>query len=66
MDGLDVLRALKAGHPEIQVILLTGHGSTRDGMDGMRYGAFDYLMKPLKIEDLISKMEEAIESTEST
>lgn len=59
MGGLEVLRRIRSGHPETQVILLTGHGSTRDGMEGMRQGAFDYLMKPLKIEELIAKLQEA-------
>jgi DNA-binding response OmpR family regulator len=60
MSGLEALRAIKGAHPEVQVILLTGHGSTRDGMEGMRHGAFDYLMKPLKIEELMAKLNEAI------
>lgn len=59
MGGLEVLRRIRSSHPGTQVILLTGHGSTRDGMEGMRQGAFDYLMKPLKIEELIAKLEEA-------
>ena len=59
MGGLDLLRLVKARHPGIQVILLTGHGSTRDGIKGMRLGAFDYLMKPVRIEDLIEKLHSA-------
>ncbi|EPR37450.1 response regulator receiver protein [Desulfovibrio sp. X2] len=61
MKGLDVLRAVKVRHPEIQVILLTGHGSTKDGMEGMRQGAFDYMMKPLSIDALLGKIAEAME-----
>jgi DNA-binding NtrC family response regulator len=64
MGGLETLRAIKAGHPEVRVILLTGHASTRDGMEGMRQGALDYLMKPLKIEELMSKLEEATPNSE--
>jgi DNA-binding NtrC family response regulator len=60
MGGLETLRAIKAAHPEVRVILLTGHGSTRDGMEGMRQGAMDYLMKPVKIEELMKKLEEAV------
>lgn len=59
MSGLDVLKYLKGIDRDIPVILLTGHGSTREGMEGMRLGAFDYLMKPLNIEELISKMKKA-------
>jgi FixJ family two-component response regulator len=40
---------------------LTGHGSTRDGIEGMRLGAYDYMMKPLNIDTLIEKMESAID-----
>jgi len=56
MGGLEVLRQIKRSHPHIQVILLTGRGSTTDGIKGMRLGAFDYLMKPVGIESLIQKM----------
>ena len=61
--GLDVLQQIKSRYPKIQVILLTGQGSTRDGIKGMRLGAFDYLMKPIKIEGLIRKMNEAVRSS---
>ncbi len=59
MGGLDVLHQIKRNYPHIQVILLTGRGSTKDGIKGMRLGAFDYLMKPVNIEKLIDKMNEA-------
>jgi DNA-binding response OmpR family regulator len=59
IGGLDVLQQIKRSYPQIQVILLTGRGSTNDGIKGMRLGAFDYMMKPVKIEELIQKMKEA-------
>lgn len=62
IGGLEVLRRIKAQHPQLPVILLTGRGSTKEGIKGMQLGAFDYLMKPLNIEELIKKMQEAIES----
>jgi DNA-binding response OmpR family regulator len=58
-SGIDVLQHLRRRHPEVQVILLTGRGSTKEGIEGMRLGAFDFLMKPVKIEELIRKLEEA-------
>jgi len=61
IGGLDVLKQIKRNYPKIQVILLTGRGSTNDGIKGMRLGAFDYLMKPVKIEGLIQKMNEAFQ-----
>lgn len=60
LKGLDVLQRVKEEHPAVQVILLTGQGKTRDGIDGMRYGAFAYLMKPLDLEELIRTMNEAV------
>jgi DNA-binding response OmpR family regulator len=62
IGGFEVLRRIKAQHPQLPVILLTGRGSTKEGIKGMQLGAFDYLMKPLNIEELIKKMQEAIES----
>ena len=59
LGGADVLKRIKAQHPKIPVILLTGHGSIREGMDGLRQGAYDYLVKPIDIEELIGKMQDA-------
>ena len=62
MGGLEVLRQIKMSYPHIQVIILTGRGSTKEGIKGMRLGAFDYLMKPVKIEMLIQKINEAFQA----
>ncbi len=59
LGGLEVLRQIKTTHPDTQVILLTGHGSTREGIEGMRLGAFDYLIKPVDIEEMLEKMKAA-------
>jgi DNA-binding NtrC family response regulator len=53
LGGLQVIQTIKAEHPDVQVVLLTGHGSAQDAAEGMRLGAFDYLMKPVKITDLV-------------
>ncbi len=63
MSGLEVLQRVKSTYPEIEVILLTGIGSTKEGAEGMRLGAFDFLMKPLQIEELIKKISAAIEKS---
>jgi DNA-binding response OmpR family regulator len=63
MKGLEVLQRVKETHPAVQVILLTGQGMTRDGIEGMRYGAFAYLTKPLDLEELITTMGEAISAS---
>jgi DNA-binding response OmpR family regulator len=60
LGGIEVLRYIKREYPRLPVIMLTGRGSTKDGIEGMRLGAFDYMMKPLKIEDLLQKMQDAL------
>jgi len=60
LSGLDTLRQIKAIDKKLPVILLTGHGSTKDGMEGMQLGAFDFLMKPLDINKLIEKIQLAL------
>jgi len=59
MDGLEVLRRIKADWPSTEVIMLTGHASIDAAMEGMNRGAFDYLMKPADLEDLLYKLEDA-------
>ena len=59
MDGLETLRQMKQLNPLIEVIMLTGHASVESGIEGMRLGAFDYLMKPCDINDLILKIGDA-------
>ena len=59
LGGLEVMKKIKRSYPQTQVILLTGHGSTREGIEGMRLGAFDYLIKPVDIEEMLVKMQEA-------
>ena len=60
LNGLDTLKQIKAINKHLPVILLTGHGSTKEGTEGMRIGAFDFLMKPLDIKELIKKIQLAI------
>ncbi|MBN1831558.1 MAG: response regulator [Deltaproteobacteria bacterium] len=59
MDGIETLRALKKRHPLIEVIMLTGHASVEVAVQGMEFGAFDYLMKPMQIDDLLYKIQDA-------
>jgi DNA-binding NtrC family response regulator len=53
LGGLEVIRRIKEEHPGLEVVLLTGHGSVRSVEEGMALGAFDYLMKPVKIDNLV-------------
>ena len=59
LGGLEVIRKVKEKWPDLQVVMLTGHGSTQDAEEGMQLGAFKYVMKPVKIDDLISIIHEA-------
>ena len=49
MDGIEVLRILKQMDQRMEVIMLTGHGSQAAARDGIKYGAFDYLLKPCEL-----------------
>jgi DNA-binding response OmpR family regulator len=60
LSGLDVLQQVKQQYPDLPVIMLTGQGSTREGLAGMRFGAFDFLMKPVDLDELITKITEAV------
>lgn len=59
MDGIETLREIKKQYPLVEVIMLTGHATIETGIEGMKLGAFDYLMKPCDIEQLMSKVQEA-------
>ena len=59
MDGIQTLREIKKTHPLVEVIMLTGHATVETAVEGMRLGAFDYLMKPCEIEELLAKVKEA-------
>ena len=65
MDGVDVLREIKKEHPLVEVIMLTGHASVESAIEGLKLGAFDYLMKPCDISDLLEKVNEAFEKKEA-
>ena len=59
MDGIQTLKEIKARYPLIEVIMLTGHASLEAAIQGMELGAFDYLMKPIDIDDLLYKAQDA-------
>ena len=61
MDGIETLKEMKRKRPLLEVIMLTGHASVESGMQGMQYGAFDYVMKPADIDDLLERISEAYE-----
>jgi len=59
MSGLDTLREIKKMHNLVEVIMLTGHASLEAAIEGMAVGAFDYLMKPTQIDELVYKVQDA-------
>jgi len=61
MDGLELLRKIKQAHAEVEVIVLTAFGSIGSAVEAMRAGAFDYVTKPFKIEQLLVVVEKALE-----
>jgi len=56
MDGMETLREIKRLYPLVEVIMLTGHGTVETAVDGMKMGAFDYLVKPSNFQDLQEKL----------
>jgi len=65
MDGNETLQRIKSEYPLVEVIMLTGHATVGSAIDGMKAGAFDYLMKPCEQEELLSKVKEAYEKKEN-
>ena len=59
MGGIETLRQIKASHPGVEVIMLTGHATVETAIEGMRLGAFDYLLKPYEMETLLQKLQAA-------
>ena len=59
MDGIETLQEIKKRFPLLEVIMLTGHATVESAIEGMRLGAFDYLMKPCDMDLLISKVMDA-------
>lgn len=59
IGGIETLRRIKRDHPEVEVIMLTGHASVEVAVQGMEMGAFDYLMKPTDIDELVYKAQDA-------
>ena len=59
IGGLKLMAEIKRKQPDLPVILFTGHGSVADAERGLREGAFDYLMKPIDLDELIEKIRNA-------
>ncbi|MDE3118346.1 MAG: sigma-54-dependent Fis family transcriptional regulator [Nitrospirota bacterium] len=60
MQGIELLAEIKRTHPDINVILMTAFGSVESAIEAMKQGAYDYLTKPVKTEELVLVMEKAL------
>ena len=59
MDGIETLAEIKKKFPLVEVIMLSGHSTVESAIEGMKKGAFDYLMKPCDMDQIIAKVTEA-------
>ncbi|MBF0476817.1 MAG: response regulator [Deltaproteobacteria bacterium] len=59
MDGIETLREIKILHPSVEVVMLTGYGTIESAIDGMKQGAFDFMVKPCDMDLLMNKIKEA-------
>ena len=59
MDGIETLKEIKKHHPLVEVVLLTGHGTIETAVQGMKLGAFDYLLKPADFAEIDEKIQGA-------
>ncbi len=60
MNGIETLKEIKSRNPLVEVIMLTGHATIDDAIEGMRQGAYDYLRKPCEIDELTTKLRKAV------
>jgi two-component system response regulator CpxR len=58
-SGIETLKEIKKFRPLTEVIMLTGHATVETAIEGMKLGAYDYLMKPTEIDDLVTKINRA-------
>jgi DNA-binding response OmpR family regulator len=62
IDGMEVLRRVKKAYPNVQIIILTGHGSELNKKEALSLGAFGYYQKPVKIDALVRHIMDAFKS----
>lgn len=65
MDGIETLAAIKAAYPLVEVVMLTGHATVSNAIDGMKSGAFDYMMKPCDMDELLVKVGDAYDKKQT-
>jgi putative two-component system response regulator len=60
-QGIDLLQDIKQDYADIEVIIITGYGSLKSAMEGIRYGAAGYLLKPFNVTELITLINQTLE-----
>ena len=60
-QGAELLQEIKRDHEQVEVIVITGYGSLKSAMDGLRYGASGYLLKPFNVTELIAIINQSLE-----
>jgi two-component system, NtrC family, response regulator len=63
LSGLDLLRTVRTGYPETTVVLMTAYGSVQTAVEAMKNGAYDYLTKPVRPNELIALINRVLERT---
>lgn len=63
LDGLQVLEQVKAGHPELPVVMISGHGNIETAVSAIKLGAYDFIEKPFKADRLVLVAERALEAS---
>jgi len=61
-NGIDVLKQIKDTHPKVPVLIITGFASIDTAVEAMRFGAYDYIQKPINFSDLLKTIESAIQN----
>lgn len=61
LNGIETLKEMRKRFRDTEVIMLTGHGSVQSGIEGMSHGAYDYVLKPFSIDDLLERIRAACE-----
>jgi len=65
-DGLELLREMLADHPELPVVMISGHGNIETAVQAIKFGAYDYIEKPFKTDRLLLVVQRAIEAARLT
>jgi DNA-binding NtrC family response regulator len=61
VDGMEILRRCRESHPDTEVVMITGFATLESGVDAMRHGAFYYIAKPFKLDEVRKVVKEAVE-----